>query len=87
MTKKLSLALDGLCVESFETAAAQAGPRGTVEGRDATRHNCQTQGCTDATCGGAGCIGTVLETCWESCAEGTCGLSCGGTCTDSCFCG
>ena len=87
MSKKLRLALDNLRVESFETAATQPGPRGTVAGRAATRRNCETEVCTDATCGGTGCIGTIEQTCWESCLEGTCGLSCGGTCIDTCFCG
>lgn len=85
MTKKLRLELENLRVESFATAAAR-GERGTVEGQAATRR-CQTDACTDATCGGAGCLGTFDPTCQESLCVGTCGLSCGGTCTDSCLCG
>lgn len=58
---KLKLDLDGLQVETFETAAADGAERGTVHGHysqrgtcDGRAATCQVGTCT-ARCGTAGC--------------------------------
>lgn len=72
--RKLSLKLDELAVESFETASAGA-PRGTVEGQQFTAYGCVTD--EYQSCGGS-C--QWVGTCGENTCEGTCAASCHGTC-------
>lgn len=80
--RKLTLSLDTLKVDSFETNV-QDGARGTVRAHW-TQHadescfgTCDGMCTRDASCQG-GC-GTGYASCW-----GTCGASCGGTCVASC---
>lgn len=88
--KKLSLKLDELAVESFETASAQA-PRGTVEGQGFTDQGCVTdeyQSCGGScpyvgTCGENTCQGTCRASCYGTCDGNTCEGSCGGG--DTCY--
>jgi len=68
--KKLSLDLDQLAVESFDTATARA-PRGTVRGNDIS----------DTTCYQRLCECQSAFTCDTDCNQNTCG---GDTCGDSC---
>jgi hypothetical protein len=69
---KLTLDLDALAVESFDTRPAGPG-RGTVRGHDeCPTHDCTLQndtcGCTDE-----------WDTCWKSCDPcATCDTSCAG---------
>ena len=80
--RKITLQLEALTVESFDTTTAEA-PDGTV-----LAYN-RTEGCTN-TCGqscfNTGC--TCYATCFPvSCPDGTCWDSCGGTCYEqSCQC-
>ncbi len=93
--RKLSLNLENLVVESFDTTAEEK-PRGTVFGEQCTcPTNCTCPGhptcdqtcwetCDDATCPygptcAASCNGTCDGTCNASC-YGTCEASCNGTC-------
>ncbi|HEX8905972.1 MAG TPA: hypothetical protein VF771_14075 [Longimicrobiaceae bacterium] len=89
--KKLTLNLDELAVDSFDTVPT-AGRRGTVQARSGTTyadescngtcdHTCYPDSCAscDFTCGScASCGGT----CAVSCGAATCGGAdtCGGTC-------
>ncbi len=84
--KKLSLALDELSVESFDTSAP-SGRRGTVEGRSSdTYADMSCGGTCNGTCYPASCASCAI-TCEGSCASGcgSCatvcgGVSCGSTC-------
>lgn len=87
--RKLSLELDELAVESFETAAVQA-LRGTVDGHVVSMQPGQCVTDEDLSCGGscphAGTCGenSCQESCYASCA-GTCGSTCGAdTCDYTC---
>lgn len=83
--RKLTLDLDALCVESFDT--------GTGAGRGTVRGNLAEAGAIGViresdpwTCAGdpLSCGGSCDPTCNRSC-EGTCDRSCNGTCAgDSC---
>jgi hypothetical protein len=81
--KKMSLQLDSLCVESFETSATPTPRRGTVRAAGATEG-------LDPSCGPP-CEPTVGDSCWGTCTGCTEGLdpSCGPPCEptvgDSCF--
>lgn len=78
MNKKLSLNLDQLAVESFDTSTV-AKPRGTVRAFDITASTCYDNDCgclSDATCNTA-CGG---YTCEGTCGEYTCGNSCVNIC-------
>ena len=64
--KKISLDLQGLRVESFETCAADKSPRGTVHGHwsqmgtcDGRAATCQQGGTCGNGCGSRGCTGTM----------------------------
>ena len=79
MNKKLSLELDQLAVESFETSQATR-PAGTVRGfgfTDTTCNqiicDCPTGGTCDTDCGQVSCDGT--------CVDATCG---GNSCINLC---
>lgn len=90
--KKLSLDLDTLAVESFDTEPARRAARGTVRGfdslgsreRDASEYPCNTEwGCqvTEESC---------VEQTWDTCYGNTCfGVSCGpaGSCSVGCYVG
>lgn len=73
--KKLTLDLDQLAVESFDTAGART-PHGTVRGNDISDTSCYQRLCE---CPSA-------FTCLTDCNQNTCGLdTCGqNTCGDSC---
>ena len=97
--RKLTLNLESLSVQSFETTHAEAGARGTVMGRgvgvgviDVPRQTypqgCPSPLCVDtplASCDGS-CAGTCYDSCNASCASClySCDASCGGTCAESC---
>lgn len=76
--KKLSLNLDQLSVESFDTSA-RAKPQGTVRGFDITDTTCYELEC--------GCIsgGTCNTDCGGYTCDGTCGeYTCGNSCVNAC---
>ena len=89
--KKISLHLDSLLVESFETTPADTAERGTVRGH-ATDTSCYERHCTCDETAGVECetdgCGTNLATCGasctfycsQSCPANTCAYSCEGTC-------
>jgi hypothetical protein len=89
--RKLTLNLDSLAVQSFETTPADAAGRGTVLGRAAAGPE-PTRDCSmDPNCvytDQASCKGTCdyNETCYDSCygSCGSCIVSCPGTCAASC---
>ena len=83
--KKLSLNLETLSVESFETAPDALDQRGTVHGHGPTW---PYNGCTAAQpCNPASSPDYTEDytcddySCWNSCQQ-----SCNGTCYDSCNC-
>jgi hypothetical protein len=68
MRGKLSLNLDDLTVDTFDTTVTQKA-KGTVFGEQCTCYtNCTCPGC---------------PTCYQSC-NGTCGDTCAGTCYNTC---
>ncbi len=74
MRAKLSLNLDDLTVDSFDTTTAPKA-KGTVFGEQCTRYtNCTCPGCPtcDASCNGT-CGGTCPATCANTCDDYTCG--------------
>ena len=74
--KKISLDLDALRVESFETTTDARTARGTVRGAESAEPTEATHcGSCEASCGPTFC----LFTCGQSC-EPTCGDSCHGSC-------
>lgn len=96
--RKLSLNLEALSVQSFETTPAEAAARGTVLGRGVVNDGVaypyphqQTypQGCPSPLCVDtplASCDGTCVASCYDSC-NGTCQscvASCAGSCVDTC---
>lgn len=68
--KKLTLNLDQLTVESFDTAVHQSARPGTVQGNMCCCCCCDPCCCAEP---------TVAATCQASC-NGTCDASCNGTC-------
>ena len=82
MSKKLSLSLDDLQVESFHTTPEKKKEgQGTVYGyitQDLTL--CDT--CTDSTCGST-CDSTCSSTC-SSTGGSTCSSTCSSTCDSTC---
>lgn len=90
--KKLTLDVELLEVESFDTSRGTNSSRGTVQGRDsvtgpqepdtiAASCGCTPPG-TQATCGQATCGWT----CAGGCTNVTCGeYTCGQTCPNTCF--
>jgi hypothetical protein len=76
MRTKLSLNLDQLTVDSFDTATEPA-VKGTVFGEQCTCYtNCTCPGCPTchetcpATCNYSDCWGTCYDTCGDSCPPG-----------------
>jgi hypothetical protein len=61
--KKLSLDLDRLAVESFDTAAGVKTERGTVQGHLATDWHCTNL---------SGCCFTDWESCYGGCSDSGC---------------
>ena len=64
--KKLSLKLDELRVDTFQTTPAERKPRGTVLGQQCTCYTaCTCPGCPscDHTCNGANTCVTCVNTC------------------------
>jgi hypothetical protein len=86
MRAKLRLDLEGLSVDSFDTAAPATRP-GTVFGEECTcPTNCTCPGCPtcdDTACGQLSCAETC-QTCWESCFGGSCYDTCDDTCEWTC---
>ena len=98
--RKLTLNLEALAVQSFETTPADEAARGTVLGRngfnvgvgvlprDTYPHGCPSPLCVDTPM--ASCDGSCVDTCHDSCAGScascvySCGASCGGTCNQTC---
>lgn len=92
--KKLSLSLDDLAVESFDTTSALRIRRGTVHGAEGTDTTCGQIICDERTLGtecetNFGCPSGGALTCEPSCAPlcsdqtcppVTCAYSCEGTC-------
>jgi hypothetical protein len=83
--KKLSLNLDTLSIESFDTAPDPTDQRGTVHGHGPTWHY---NGCTyNQPCNPASSPDYTEDytcddySCWNSCQQ-----SCNGTCYDTCNC-
>jgi hypothetical protein len=89
--RKISLDVDALRVESFDTSPDGAyGPRGTVHGRieaiggvvvEPLSQQCGTY----PNCPSPLCMDTPLASCDGSCAW-TCGASCNGTCASCATC-
>jgi hypothetical protein len=92
MRGKLSLNLEDLTVDSFDTTAPPKA-RGTVFGEQCTCYTqCTCPGCPtcDASCNGT-CRGTCGEntcaaSCNGTCNQATCDYSCGGDCNYSLYC-
>lgn len=75
MNSKLSLNLDELVVDSFDTTVSEK-PRGTVFGEECTCYtNCTCPGCPT-------CYASCNGTCGATCGENTCAASCNGTCVN-----
>lgn len=90
--RKLTLDVDSLVVQSFQTTAADGG-RGTVLGQGVVPQ--QTPDCQSPLCIPSEwhtCPETCRESCYGSCEScescnsciASCHVSCGGTCEDSC---
>jgi hypothetical protein len=80
MRGKLSLNLEDLAVESFDTTSPQKA-KGTVFGEQCTCYtNCTCPGCPtcDASCNGT-CGDTCPATCAYTCDDASCAGSCGDT--------
>jgi hypothetical protein len=94
MRGKLTLNLDDLSVDSFDTTATQK-PKGTVFGEQCTCYtNCTCPGCPTCdhtcayTCDDATCPAcpTCAASCNGTCNAATCEYSCGGDCNFSLYC-
>jgi hypothetical protein len=93
--RKLTLNLESLAVQSFETTPEDDGGRGTVLGRggvavprDTYPNGCPSPLCMDtplASCDGS-CGNSCYDSCNGSCASCiySCDASCGGTCAETC---
>lgn len=84
MRSKLTLNLDDLSVDSFDTTVTEK-QKGTVFGEQCTCYTqCTCPGCPtcDASCNGT-CYASCNGTCDVSC-NGTCAGTCGDTCYDTC---
>jgi hypothetical protein len=87
MRGKLTLNLEDLSVDSFDTTATQKA-KGTVFGEQCTCYTqCTCPGCPtcDASCNGT-CGGTCEASCNGTCNAATCEYSCGGDCNFSLYC-
>lgn len=74
--KKLSLSLENLRVDSFDTTPADAKPRGTIFGEQCTcPSNCTCPGCPT-------CDATCPNTCPYTCDDNTC-ITCVETCANT----
>ena len=96
---KLTLKLEELTVESFDTTVAAPSHRGTVRGAAFSETTCQqvicdcqtngtecdTGGCNDETLA-ATCGDSCTFFCSQTCPVNTCANSCEGTCGETCFC-
>src|SRR5688500_19144585 len=83
MRGKLTLKLEDLSVDSFDTTTPQRA-KGTVFGEQCTCYTqCTCPGCP--TCD-ASCNGTCGASCYGTCGGATCDGSCGRTCEYSCDC-
>ena len=81
MRGKLTLNLEDLSVDSFDTTAAQK-EKGTVFGEQCTCYTqCTCPGCPTcyASCNGT-CDATCAATCAYTCYDVSCAASCNGTC-------
>ena len=79
MRSKLTLNLEDLSVDTFDTTAA-AKEKGTVFGEQCTCWtNCTCPGCPS-------CDATCPATCYNTCDDDTCANSCGGGCNYSDAC-
>ncbi|HET7229245.1 MAG TPA: hypothetical protein VFJ16_04550 [Longimicrobium sp.] len=78
--KKLSLDLDQLAVESFDTGTPLR-PRGTVRGNDLSDTTCVERLCQ---CGTTTCANDSIQISCDVTCNGTCDESCDGTCYASC---
>jgi hypothetical protein len=85
MRTKLTLNLEQLTVDSFDTSTTPA-KRGTVFGEQCTCYTqCTCPGCP--TCANYNtCDATCGATCANTCDDYTCAASCNGTCGASCDC-
>jgi hypothetical protein len=73
MPRKLTLKLEDLSVDSFDTTTGQKA-KGTVFGEQCTCYtNCTCPGCPT-------CYASCNGTCGGTCGENTCAASCNGTC-------
>lgn len=72
--KKISLQMDALRVESFETTSHPAALRGTVKGAGTGVSACLTE------CGGESCDPTCQSCELTQCQAETCGFTCENTC-------
>jgi hypothetical protein len=87
MRTKLTLNLEDLSVDTFDTTAA-AKEKGTVFGEQCTCYTqCTCPGCPTCyeSCNGS-CGATCPATCYNTCDDYTCADSCGGGCVYSDFC-
>jgi hypothetical protein len=85
MRSKLTLKLEDLSVDSFDTTTAQKA-KGTVFGEQCTCWtNCTCPGCPTcyASCNGT-CGDTCPATCAYTCDDASCGDSCGCNYSDAC---
>lgn len=79
--KKLSLHIEDLAVESFDTSSAGAVRRGTVQGAQLSQTTCQQIIC-DCQTNGAECPTNFGPECEET--VNTCAVTCGDSCTFFC---
>jgi len=99
--KKLSLDLDQLAVESFDTTAEAARSRGTVRGHVLTDttcgqficdcptgsgESCQADLCGSDVCESADCGSINCPTAWHTCNKPSCFYSCPSTCVEGDTC-
>lgn len=89
--KKISLNLESLRVESFETTSRAADERGTVRGNALSETTCQQVICdcqtngyecdtNDCETAAATCGDSCTFHCSQTCPVNTCAYSCEGTC-------
>lgn len=79
--KKITLDLDTLSVQSFETTAHRADGRGTVRAAGASEQDTE---CLGPSCGPP-CEPTFPYSCWGTCIGETCDPGCGPMSVDTCL--
>ena len=79
--KKLSLDIEDLAVESFDTSAAGVAPRGTIHGAQVSQTTCAQLIC-DCPTNGAECDTNYGSACEDT--FNTCAITCGDSCTFHC---